>query len=34
MPLNKEKIERVLPWVIFAAFFIIMLAVMHPTWFW
>ena len=33
MLLNKEKIENVAIYGIFAAFFIIMLVIMHPAWF-
>ncbi len=32
MSLDKKKIKNVVVWVIFAAFFIVMLAIMHTTW--
>jgi len=31
MTLDKNKIKNVAVWALFAAFFIIMLAIMHPT---
>jgi len=32
MPLDKRRIKNAMVWGIFAAFFIIMLVIMHPTW--
>ncbi len=32
MPLVKKGIKNVIVWVIFAAFLIIMLVIMHPAW--
>ncbi len=30
MPLDKTRMKNVAAWVLFAAFFIIMIAIMHP----
>lgn len=34
MSLDKRRIKNVIVLGIFAAFFIIMLVIMHPTWLW